>query len=117
MFPLAVGISNAQKIKKNIYSAHKRKNGVPIAVFGGVAGLIGMRIGTLFEKTSQDIALMVMLFCGLIVTLFMAYGLLSIQKLYYVKMLEKYNPATKEVFELRNTENTGDRPLSSYGRR
>lgn len=99
VLPIYMGVINRRKIKNGSYQKNKSGCSVPLmTVGGGIAGMIGTHIGKSLGTVSQDVAYLVVILCHSIVVFFMSVGFLSIQKLYYVKTLEKYDPALKEIF-------------------
>ena len=82
--PLFVGMKIRQALKKENYNPKKMaKSG--IGSVGFASGILGMCFAAAFRNVEQSTAFIVGLLCLSILNGFMSLGLLSLQKLYYMK--------------------------------
>lgn len=87
LIPLFTGIKIHKSIKSNNFSTKKvaKDNVRTVGIMGGI---LGMNFAAIFRNADQSITFIVVLLCLVFLNGFMSLGLLSIQKLYYLK---KYN--------------------------
>ncbi len=82
--PLFVGIQTHRALKKGTYLKKKTaKSG--IGAIGFTAGILGANFAAIFRNVEQSTAIIIILVCLGIINSAMSLGLLSLQKLYYMK--------------------------------
>ena len=86
LVPLFSAISTHKTLKKSGYTARRivRSN---VRTIGFLSGILGMNFAAIFRNVDQSVAFIVVLLCFSILNAFMSLGLLSLQKLYYIKKL------------------------------
>ena len=87
LVPLFAGIKTYKALKKQDYDPKKAAKGNIKASFF-LCGILGMNFAAIFRNVDQSTACIVILLCFSIVNSFMSFGLLSFQKLYYMKKYE-----------------------------
>ena len=84
LIPLFLGIKIYKALKKSDYDPKKvTKSNIKVSFF--FYGILGMNFAAIFRNVDQSAAFIVVLLCLNILNGFMSLGLLSIQKLYYIK--------------------------------
>ena len=84
LIPLFQGIKIHKALKKPDYDPQKiAKVNTKVSLF--FYGILGMNFAAIFRNVDQSIAFIVVLFCFSILNGLMSLGLLSLQKLYYMK--------------------------------
>ena len=90
LIPVLLGIKAAKKIRKDTPFRSKEIVHSGLRVSGTMAGFAGMTFAAIFLKDlSQDILIIIMLLCIMVVSSIMSFGLLSVQRLYYWHKLQK----------------------------
>lgn len=86
LVPLFSGIKIHKALKKSDYTSKRivRSN---VRTIGFLSGILGMNFAAIFRNVDQGVAFIVVLLCFSILNAFMSLGLLSLQKLYYIKKL------------------------------
>lgn len=86
LVPLFSAISIHKTLKKSGYTARRivRSN---VRTVGFLSGILGINFAAIFRNVDQSVAFIVVLLCFSILNAFMSLGLLSLQKLYYIKKL------------------------------
>lgn len=87
LIPLFAGIKIHKGLRSSSYNV-KRMTRSNIQSVGFLTGIMGMSFAAIFRDMDQNVAFIVVLLCFSILNGFMSWGLLSVQKLYYIK---KYN--------------------------
>lgn len=84
LVPLFCGIKIYKMLKRTDYNSKKviQSN---IKTIGFLAGILGMNFAAIFINVDQSAAFMIALLCLSVLNAFMSLGLLSLQKLYYIK--------------------------------
>lgn len=84
--PTFSGIKIHKLLKKSDYTSKKivQSN---VRTIGFLSGILGMNFAAIFRNVDQGVAFIVVLLCLSILNTFMSLGLLSLQKLYYIKKL------------------------------
>ena len=83
LVPLFSGIKTHKELKKSGYTSKRLVRNV--RTIGFLSGILGMNFAAIFRNVDQGVAVIVVLLCFSILTAFMSLGLLSLQKLYYIK--------------------------------
>lgn len=90
LIPVLLGIKAAKKIRKDTPFRSKEIVHSGLRVSGTMAGFAGMAFAAIFLKDlSQDILIIIMLLCIMVVSSIISFGLLSVQRLYYWHKLQK----------------------------
>jgi len=84
--PLFSGIKIHKALKKSDYTSQKVAQS-NVRTIGFLSGILGINFAAIFRDVDQSIAFIVVLLCLSILNAFMSLGLLSLQKLYYIKKL------------------------------
>ena len=84
LIPLFAGIKIHKGLINSSYNV-KRMTKSNIQSVGFLTGIMGMSFAAIFRNMDQNVAFIVVLLCFSILNGFMSLGLLSIQKLYYIK--------------------------------
>ncbi|MBE6694578.1 MAG: hypothetical protein E7589_07425 [Ruminococcaceae bacterium] len=86
LVPLFSGIQIHKALKKSDYNSKKivQSN---VRTISFLSGILGMNFAAIFRNANQGVAFIVVLLCLSILNAFMSLGLLSLQKLYYIKKL------------------------------
>lgn len=87
LVPLFSGIKIHKVLKNSEYNFKKNVQS-NIRTIGFLSGILGMNFAAIFRNTDQSVAFIVVLLCLSVLNAFMSLGMLSLQKLYYIK---KYN--------------------------
>lgn len=82
--PLFSGIKIHKTLKKSEYGSKKNAKS-NIKTIGVLSGILGMNFAAIFRNVDQSTALVIVLLCLCILNAFMSLGMLSLQKLYYIK--------------------------------
>ena len=86
LVPLFSGIKIHKALKKSDYNSKKivQSN---LRTISFLSGILGMNFAAIFRNADQGVAFIVVLLCLSILNAFMSLGLLSLQKIYYIKKL------------------------------
>lgn len=84
LVPLFSCVKIHKTLRKSDYNS-KRVAQSNIGTIGFMSGILGMNFAAIFRNIDQSVALIIVLLCFSIVNAFMSLGLLSLQKLYYLK--------------------------------
>ena len=84
VIPLFFGFNIYKALKNDHYNATKPAKG-GLGPVGITAGMLGMNFAAIFRNVEQSTAVVAVLICISLLNGFMSLGLLSLQKLYYLK--------------------------------
>jgi len=84
IIPLFAGIQRYKTLKSENYNSKKTVKS-NIGAVGFTSGILGMNFAAIFRNVEQSTAFIVVLICLSIINGFMSLGMLSLQKLYYLK--------------------------------
>lgn len=87
LIPFFSGIKTHKTLKNSEYNFNKNVKS-NIKTIGFLSGILGMNFAAIFRNIDQNVAFIVVLLCLSVLNSFMSLGMLSLQKLYYIK---KYN--------------------------
>ena len=90
VIPLLLGLKGAKMIRKDSEYNAKAMTSSKIRFGGAIAGFIGMNFAAaFFSDVKQNTAIIIVLICFETLSCFLSFGLLSIQRLYYLSQLKK----------------------------
>ena len=88
VLPVLMGLKTHRVLMKDTEYDPENEVQSKIKLSGFFAGILGMNFAARFRHVEQGVAIIIVLICFAVLNCFMSLGLLSIQKLYY---LRKYN--------------------------
>lgn len=104
LIPLLLSVKASKKLKKDTPFNSREISHSHIRITGSMTGIIGMNLAAIFRNVGQNTAIIIVLSSLLFLTYLFSFGLLSIQRLYYLYKLDKLGMLPKEFLGIENSE-------------